>query len=412
MSHRPRRRVAEVIDRFENRFAERFPQLCTAPNRRVLRDLAACRTAALGGHLERCNACGFTRIAYNSCRNRHCPSCLGTARAAWLSRQEADVLPVAYFHVVFTLPEPLRHLALQNKRVVYGILFRAVSETLRQVARDPKHLGAEIGLLAVLHTWGQNLTLHPHLHCVMPAGGIAPDGSRWIDCRRSRSGKLFFAPVRVLSKVFRGKFLHYLKAARRRQRLEYYGVLECLRDDQAWEQFLNRLVKHDWVVYCKRPFGGPRQVLSYLARYTHRVAISDHRLQEVTSRSVTFSYKDYRDGGATKSMTLQGEEFLRRFLLHVLPDGFMRIRYFGFLANGVRTEKLKLIRRRLIEESSREATASDSDRPAWCEPAAQAEAAGVCPECRQRAMRRVEELPAERPHSGGNQHRGPPEATP
>jgi hypothetical protein len=404
--------VAEVIDRFENRFAERFPQLCTAPNRRVLRDLAACRTAALGGHLERCNACGFTRITYNSCRHRHCPSCLGTARAAWLNRQEADVLPVAYLHVVFTLPEPLRQLALQNKRVVYGILFRAVSETLRQVARDPKHLGAEIGLLAVLHTWGQNLTLHPHLHCVMPAGGIALDGSRWIDCRRSRRGKLFFAPVRVLSKVFRGKFLHHLKAARRHQRLEYHGVLENLRDEQEWERFLNRLVKHDWVVYCKRPFGGPRQVLRYLARYTHRVAISDHRLQRVTSQSVTFSYKDYRDSGATKSMTLKGEEFLRRFLLHVLPDRFMRIRYYGFLANGVRTEKLKLIRQWLVEDDSREATGPNSGRQScWEPPAAQDKAAGCCPECHNGTMQHLEELPAERPPRG-NQHRGPPEAKP
>jgi hypothetical protein len=280
------------------------------------------------------------------------------------------------------------------------------------VARDPKHLGAEIGLLAVLHTWGQNPTHHPHLHCVVPAGGIASDGSRWIDCRRSRQGKLFFAPVRVLSKLLRGKFLHYLQAARRRQQLAYHGSLAYLQDQRAWEGFLNGLIQHDWVVYCKRPFGGPRQVLRYLARYTHRVAISDHRLQEVTSRSVTFSYRDYRDGGATKSMTLKGEEFLRRFLLHVLPDGFMRIRYFGFLANGVRTEKLKLIRPWLTGDPPGESMVTDSDRqPSWEPPAAQDKPTGVCPECRKGTMQHLEELPAEQAFCG-NQHRGPPEAIP
>jgi hypothetical protein len=412
MTSRPRLRVAEVIDRFEKRFAERYPQLYTPSHRRVLRDLAACRTAHLGGHLERCNACGFARISYNSCRNRHCPSCLGTARADWLNRQEADVLPVPYFHVVFTLPEPLRDLALQNKPVIYGILFRAVSETLRQVARDPQHLGAEIGLLAVLHTWGQNLTHHPHLHCVLPAGGLACDGSRWIPCRRSGNGKLFLASVRVLSKLFRGKFLHYLRAARRRQRLKYHGSLRDLESEPAWEAFLNGLVRQDWVVYCKRPFGGPRQVLRYLARYTHRVAISDHRLQEVTPRTVTFSYKDYRDQSTTKSLTITGEEFLRRFLLHVLPSGFMRIRYYGFLANGVRTEKLQLIRGRLTGSCSSHTIATEADpSSSWEPPVAQHPTAGRCPECQQGTMQRLQEFPGRWFVTSSHQHRGPPGGT-
>jgi hypothetical protein len=383
--------VAEVIRRFEKQFAERFPGLYSPPIKDVLRDLAACRTAALGGHLERCDTCGYTRITYNSCRNRHCPSCLGTARSAWLARQQEDVLPVPYFHVVFTLPEALRGLALQNKPVLYNLLFRAASETLKQVARTPKHLGGEIGFLAVLHTWGQNLCHHPHVHCVVPAGGVARDGTKWIDCRRSRKNKIFFAPVRVMSKLFRGKFVHELKAARQRGDLQFHGALADLHDERAWQSFLNNTVRTDWVVYCKRPFGGPQQVLRYLARYTHRVAISDHRLKDVTDTTVTFSYKDYRDQDTTKTMTLDGEEFLRRFLLHVLPKGFMRIRYYGFLGNAVRAKQLDLIRGWLAPRH--ETARPDSQTESEQEPPGPANAEACrCPECGSGTVQRIELL--------------------
>lgn len=395
MSPRPRHRVAEVIRRFYDRFALRYPALDTPPIRDVLGDLAVCRTAALGGHLEQCDGCGFARVSYNSCRNRHCPSCQGSARSAWLARQEADVLPVSYFHVVFTLPEALRGLALQNRERVYGILFKTASETLKQVAQDPKHLGAEIGVLAVLHTWGQNLMLHPHLHCVLPAGGIAQDGSGWVPCKRSGQGKQFFAPVRVLSKLFRGKFLAELLAARRRGELEYHGSLSHLSEERAWQDLVGGLVLGQWVVFCKRPFGGPRQVLKYLARYTHRVAIRDQRLQDVTDDSVTFTYKDYRDQGQTKSMPLSGEEFLRRFLLHVLPKRFMRIRSYGFLSNAVRAAKLKLIRDWLTPEPQPiEPAAPRSEREAGSETVAELRPACRCPECKTGTMQRVSEVPA------------------
>lgn len=411
MSQRPRHRVAEVIRRFEGRFAQKFPALHTPPIRDVMGDLAVCRTAALGGHLEQCDACGFRRITYNSCRNRHCPSCQGSARSAWLARQEADVLPVPYFHVVFTLPHALGGLALQNKDVVYGLLFRAASETLKQVAKDPKHLGAEIGLLAVLHTWGQNLMHHPHLHCVIPAGGIALDGSGWVHCKPSRKGKLFFAPVRVLSKLFRGKFLDGLKAARQRGELEYHGSLEDLCEEQAWQDFLG-LVPTDWVVYCKRPFRRPGRVLKYLARYTHRVAISDQRIQEVTDDSVTFSYKDYRDQGKTKSLTLAGEEFLRRFLLHVLPKRFMRIRSYGFLSNAVRAVKLKLIRGWLTpEEPPSEPVAFGSHEEAGSETVSKSNQPCRCPECGTGTMQRLFELSPDELASWTSPSRAPPGVT-
>lgn len=409
MSQRPRHRVAEVIRRFYGRFALRFPALDTPPIRDVLGDLAVCRTAALGGHFEQCDGCGFARVSYNSCRNRHCPSCQGSARSAWLARQEADVLPVSYFHVVFTLPEALRGLALQNKELIYAMLFQTASETLKEVAKDPKHLGAEIGVLAVLHTWGQNLMHHPHLHCVLPAGGIALDGSGWVPCKRSGKGKQFFAPVRVLSKLFRGKFLEELKAARKRGELKYHGSLKHLREESSWQGFMGDLVQKHWVVYCKRPFGGPRPVLKYLARYTHRVAISDQRIQEVTDDSVTFSYKDYRDQGQTKSMTLTGEEFLRRFLLHVLPKRFMRIRSYGFLSNAVRAAKLKLIRGWLAPKAPlSEPAAPGSERDAASEAVTELRQACRCPECKIGTMQRVSEVPAVELASWNIPRRAPP----
>jgi len=320
-----------------------MPEL-SGEQRRVLSDVAACRTAALGGHLETCDHCGHQRPAYNSCRNRHCPKCQASACAGWMDSQAADLLPVPYFHVVFTLPDAFNALALGNKRVVYGILFQAVSRTLLEVAADPKHLGAGIGFLAVLHTWGQNLSLHPHVHCVVPGGGLSPDGStglapggtRWVGCRPG-----FFLPVRVLSRVFRGKFINLLRNA------FHTGKLHGLADAAAFEALIDSAVATDWVVYVKPPFGSPEQVLKYLARYTHRIALSNRRILAMDERTVTFAYKDYARGGQTRAMTLSGVEFLRRFLLHVVPGGFMRIRHFGFLANRARATDLQRCRQLL-----------------------------------------------------------------
>jgi hypothetical protein len=307
----------------------------------VLRAITRCRTAELGGHKQQCDDCGHQRIQYNSCRNRHCPKCQALARAKWLESRQAELLPIPYFHVVFTLPEQIRHLALQNKRIVYSILFRAAAETLQELAADPKHLGAKIGILAVLHSWGQNLMHHPHVHCVVTGGGITPDRAQWIHCKRSRRrGKDFFVHVKILSRVFRGKFIELLKEAYQSGQLELHGELTSLRESTAFESLLNESVKKDWVVYAKRPFGGPEQVLKYLARYTHRVAISNHRLVELRDGQVSFRYKDYADGQQTKVMTLSNTEFIRRFLMHALPSGFVRIRYYGFLANRYRKQHL------------------------------------------------------------------------
>jgi hypothetical protein len=318
---RHRLEVADVFRNYGSAFLERFGASLSIGQKRVLHAVSVCRTSALGGHVDRCDRCGHERISYNSCRNRHCPKCQAMARAHWMEDRASELLPVAYFHVVFTLPESLGPVALQNKRVVYGILFRAASETLLQIAADPKHLGARIGVLAVLHTWGQNLLHHPHRHCVVPGGGIAPDGKRWISCRKD-----FFLPVRILSRVFRGKFLEHLKSAFSQGQLSFHGRLRSLRDPTAFEQLLHASVKCDWVVYSKRPFGGPTQVLKYLARYTHRVAISNRRLVDLREGSVCFRWKDYARGNVQKTMSLAAPEFIRRFLLHVLPRGFVRIR--------------------------------------------------------------------------------------
>ena len=301
--------------------------------------MAACRTAALGGHVDGCHACGHQQISYNSCRNRHCPKCQGAARANWLKARADELLPVPYFHLVFTLPEVFSLLALQNPRVVYGILFRAASQTLLEVAATPKHLGAKIGFLAVLHTWGQNLLHHPHLHLVVPAGGLSVDESRWIHCRPG-----FFLPVRVLSRVFRGKFLALLRQAFQAGQLKFHGQLAPRAKPAAFEHLLNVAVRQEWVVYAKQPFGGPEVVLKYLARYTHRVAIANQRLVSLRDGQVTFRWKDYAHGQAQKLMTVSTAEFMRRFLLHVLPRGLVRIRHYGFLANRRRQAKIALCR--------------------------------------------------------------------
>jgi hypothetical protein len=349
--------VADVFRDGECQFRAQYGHTLRPEQRQVLRAITRCRTAELGGHKQECENCGHQRIQYNSCRNRHCPKCQALARATWLEARQAELLPIAYFHVVFTLPKQIRHLALQNKRVVYTILFRAAAETLQELAADPKHLGAQIGVLAVLHSWGQNLMLHPHVHCIVTGGGIAPGGARWIHCKRSRRrGKHFFIHVNILSRVFRGKFIDLLKQAYRNGQLELHGKLTVLREPLTFERLLNASVKKQWVVYAKRPFGGPEQVLKYLARYTHRVAISNHRLLEQCDAEVRFRYKDYADGQCTKVMSLSSVEFIRRFLMHTLPSGFVRIRYYGFLANRHRQQRLAQCRELLGVASSSEMT--------------------------------------------------------
>jgi hypothetical protein len=331
--------VADVFRRFGPTFRDRHGASLSTARWKAMRAIENCRTALLGGHVERCGDCGHQRVAYNSCRNRNCPKCQGLARARWLEERQAELLDVPYFHVVFTVPAEIEVIAFQNQTVVYDILFRAASETLRTIAADPKHLGAEIGFLAVLHTWGQNLMHHPHVHCLVPGGGIAPDGKSWIACRPG-----FFLPVKVLSRMFRGLFLHYLEKAFAAGDLHFFSAYRPLHEPAAFRRYLTPVHRTEWVVYAKRPFAGPAQVLDYVGRYTHRVAISNNRLLSMDDGKARFRWKDYRDGNRQKTMTLDGGEFIRRFLIHVLPDGFHRIRYFGFLGNCQRSRKLALCR--------------------------------------------------------------------
>jgi hypothetical protein len=334
--------LADVLRRHGAAYRQAHAGHLSLGQRRVMGAVEACRSAASGGHVERCEACGQVRIAYNSCRNRHCPKCQGLARAEWLAARQADLLPVPYFHVVFTVPAPIAEIAFQNKAVVYDILFKAAAQTLRVIAADPKHLGAEIGLLAVLHTWGQTLQHHPHVHCLVPGGGPAVDGLRWVGCRPG-----FFLPVKVLSRLYRRLFLSLLQAAFDEHRLQFFGALASLAVPSAFAACLRPLRAIPWVVYAKPPFGGPEQVLEYLGRYTHRVAIANSRLVSLAEGRVGFRWKDYRHPDKRKLMTLDADEFIRRFLLHVLPDGFHRIRYYGYLANGQRAGKLAHCRRLL-----------------------------------------------------------------
>jgi len=338
--------VADIVRAHGAAFLARYgPGLSTA-QRRALADVAVCRTAALGGHVQRCGACGHEAIAYNSCRNRHCPKCQGSRTAAWLRREASFLLPVEYYHVVFTLPSALAELVWQNQRLGYTLLFRAAQETLREVAADPKHLGAQVGLLAVLHTWGQDLHYHPHLHVVPTGGGLASDAAgtgttptRWVACRPG-----FFLPVRVLSRVFRGKYLAFVRQAQVAGKLSFHGALAGLADAAAFAAWRRAQYRSDWIVYAKPPFGGPEQVLKYLARYTHRVALSNRRLVRVAEDGVEFTAKDYAAGGRRRVVRLPAEEFLRRWVQHVLPRGFVKIRHYGLLANRHRTERLTLCR--------------------------------------------------------------------
>ena len=297
----------------------------------VMSAIEQCRSAALGGHVERCEDCGHSRIAYNSCRNRHCPKCQGAAAQDWLAAREADLLPVGYFHVVFTLPAEISPIAYQNKAVVYDLLFRTAAETLLTIAADPKHLGARIGATAVLHSWGSTMTHHPHVHMIVPGGGISLDGTRWVRCKPG-----FLLPVQVLSRLFRRLFLTALADAHAAGRLAFFGKIDGLRRRKAFDAYLAPLKRKNWFVYTKPPFAGPEAVLAYLARYTHRVAISNSRLVALDERGVTFHYKDYRRNGPARygKMTLSADEFIRRFLLHVLPKGFHRIRHYGLLASA------------------------------------------------------------------------------
>jgi hypothetical protein len=329
--------VADIIRTHGKRFIEKNRSWLTWLHVRVLFAIEHCRTAALGGHLDRCCQCGYEVTSFNSCRSRHCPKCQTNARNKWLAERSKELLPVQYVHVVFTIPHELSWLALQNKKVVYDLLFRASAATLLEIAADPKHLGADIGFLSVLHTWGQNLQHHPHIHCVIPAGGLSPDRQHWIHPRYP-----FFLPVKVLSRVFRGKFIAGLKDAFQRGKLLFPGSLKHLSAAPSFHTFLRPLFRNDWVVYAKRPFGGPQHVLQYLARYTHRVAISNHRIIGVAEGNVTFRWKDYAHKSKQKLMTVTADEFLRRFLLHTLPRGFVRIRFCGFLANRRRGAALPL----------------------------------------------------------------------
>ena len=336
--------VADIFRQAGPAYRQQHADALSRGQRCVMSAIERCRTAALGGHVEQCDDCAHQRIAFNSCRNRHCPKCQSLVRAQWLEDRQADLIPADYFHVVFTLPEEIAAVAYQNKAVLYEILFHATAETLRTIAADPKHLGAEIGFIAILHTWGQNLLYHPHLHCVVPGGGLSADGERWIACRPG-----FFLPVRVLSRLFRRLFLTQLQGAFEAGRIRFFNALEPLQEPGAFARHLAPVRRAEWVVYAKPPFGGPQHVLEYLGRYTHRVAISNNRLIDFVDGKVSFRWKDYRHDSRKKVMCLDAQEFMRRFLLHVLPHGLQRIRHYGFLANRYRAVKLARCRQLLGE---------------------------------------------------------------
>jgi hypothetical protein len=339
---RPKLEVADIFRRYGEAYREKHGGSMSTAQRRVMTAIEVCRTAALGRQIEQCDECGHQRICYRSCRNRHCPKCQSLARAEWIEHRQTELLNCEYYHVVFTVPDKIAAIAYQNKAAVYNILFQVTAETLRTIAADPKHLGAAIGFFAVLHTWGSALLHHPHLHCVVPGGGLSPDGTRWVPCKPG-----FFLPVRVLSRLFRRLFLEHLQYAFDSGKLRFFTALESLRDRRAFVRYLEPLKKAKWVVYAKRPFAGPKQVLDYVGRYTHRVAISNNRLLDIEADQVSFRFKDYRDHGQQKTMSLPVDEFIRRFLVHVLPLRFHRIRYYGFQGNCCKKEKLDRCRQLL-----------------------------------------------------------------
>jgi hypothetical protein len=365
---RPPFEVADVLRSYGEAYRQSRGESIPESHLRVVHDIKACRTAELGGHVDTCTNCGAQEISYNSCRNRHCPKCQSAAKARWLSARQAELLPVGYFHVVFTLPEQIAKMGLQNKRLIYDLLFKATAETLRKVAADPRYLGAEIGFLAVLHTWGQTLSFHPHLHCVIPGGGFAPKRQRWIACRKE-----FFLPVRVLGRHFCRIFLELLLKAYRQGALQFYGELAELQDSRRYAAWIRQARRHKWIVYAKKPFGGPQQVLDYLGRYTHRVAISNHRITNIADGQVTFSWRDYRTK-KLRLMTLDASEFIRRFLQHVLPNGYVRIRHFGFLANRNRSGNIEKARQ-LLAKSEGQSPSTTKETPL------QPQLSRPCPHC-------------------------------
>jgi hypothetical protein len=377
------RSAFELADIFRD-YGDRYRQAhrLSREQLRVMRAIEVCRTATLGGHVEKCGQCNHLRIAYNSCRNRHCPKCQNTERQKWLADRHSELLPVEYFHVVFTLPEPIARLALQNRKTICGILFQTASETLLTIARDPKHLGAEIGFFAILHTWGQNLLHHPHIHCVVPGGGLSPDRERWISCRPG-----FFLPVRVLSRLFRRLFLEALDKAAMKNKLRFFGELEHLKGRAAFRRYLEQAHNTEWVVYAKPPFGGPQQVVAYLGRYTHRTAISNQRILNVENGRVTFQWKDYRHKEKQKSrvMTVDAGEFIRRILMHVQPPGFKRIRYCGWMASRHKNENLALCRK-LLTPARNLLPEPAADVPCQTRPS-------PCPQCKTGVMIRLGFIP-------------------
>ena len=371
---RPKLEVADIFRTHGPAYRRDHAGHLNLPQLKVMSAIETCRTAALGGHVAACTECGHEHIAYNSCRNRHCPKCQGAASREWMQARIEDLLPVEYFHVVFTLPAQAADIAYQNKAAIYGLLFKASAETLLTIAADPRHLGARIGMTSVLHTWGSAMTHHPHVHVIVPGGGLSPDGARWIACRPG-----FFLPVKVLSRLFRRLFLEGLAGLHKAGKLAFFGDLSELADPDIFAAHLAPPRKTDWVVYAKPPFGGPEAVLAYLSRYTHRVAISNHRLISADAGTVAFRWKDYRikRGDRMRVMRLPVPEFIRRFLVHVLPSGFHRIRHAGFLANGIRRDRIKTIRR-LLDAGPATHTATGGDNRTNAE---EQDLRRQCPEC-------------------------------
>jgi hypothetical protein len=390
---RSTRELAEVFHRYGDAYRQQAGAACSTAQRRVMAAIETCRTAARGGHVEQCDACGHQRIAYDSCRNRHCPKCQSLARAEWVAHRHAELLDTEYFHVVFTVPASIAAIAFQNKAVVYGIFFRATTDTLRTIAADPPHLGADIGGLAVLHTWSQTLVHHPHVHCLIPGGGLSPDRTRWVSCRPG-----FFLPVRVLSRLFRRLVLAALQTAFEAGQVRCTGTLAALADSKTWTRTLAATRQIDWVVYAKPPCAGPEQVLEYVGRYTHRIALSNDRLLDVDGGQVRFRYRDSRatTGARRKTMTLAAPEFIRRFLLHVLPTGFHRIRSFGFLANRHRRDALARCRSPLGPSPAPSTAAENSSRHDDAAPVPAAVAQTICPACQHGRLILVEYLTPDR----------------
>jgi hypothetical protein len=384
--------VADIFRKYGEDYRKTYGAAMSPEQHRVMRAIEICRTAALGGHVYKCNhdECGYELIAYNSCRNRHCPKCQALAKAQWLEARRAELLPVDYYHIVFTLLDDLlAPIALQNKRVFYDILYRAASQTLLKVAADPdQHLGAQIGFMAILHTWGQRLNHHPHIHCVTPGGGLSADGKIWIPSRKN-----YFLDVHVLSCEFRNRFLHLLERAFRKGQLEFHGRIEHLSNTNNFDQLIKSCGEKDWVVYSKPPFSGPEKVLDYLARYTHRIAISTHRLLTMDDGKVQFTWRDYKHGNIQQTMTLDAHEFIRRFLMHVLPDGFVRIRYFGFLTNRYRAKNLQLCRQ-LLNVKEQAADTRTPEKQDWAERllALTGKDPLKCPKCQQGRLIHIKSL--------------------